>query len=90
MGQLKPGASYVYERQGGKVYAREHGTEDRILIGWDWEYDTNPARVRGTTRERVEENELWHDIRTEAQTNSALQKALDRVIIMYKLSKDKL
>lgn len=92
MGQLKPGARYVYERQNGTVYAREFGADPstRIEVGWDWEYDPNPARVKGATRESILENQLWHNIREHAKTNPALQKVLDRAILVYKLSKDKL
>jgi hypothetical protein len=91
MGQLKPGATYIYERQDGTVYAREFGADanTRVAIGWDWEPETNPSRVRGAFRETVLENQLWHEIREEAKTNPTLQTALDRVILLYKLSKDK-
>lgn len=89
MGSLKPGATYVYERQGGTVYAREMGApaEDRIVIGYDWELDNNPARVQGATLESIRENQLWHDIRQSAKTNPALQDALDRVKVIYELTK---
>lgn len=90
MGNLKPGATYIYERQGGTVYAREFGADPntRIEIGYDWEEENNPARVRGTTREQVLENQLWHEIRQAAKTNEALQKALEHVKIIYHLSKN--
>lgn len=89
MGNLKPGVTYIYERQGGTVYAREFGApaDERIVIGYDWELDDNPARVRGATLETVKENQLWHEIRVAALTNTALQDALDRVKIIYELSK---
>lgn len=92
MGQLKPGATYIYERQDGTVYAREQGApaNTRVAIGWDWEPEDNPARVKGSKREQILENQLWYDIRKEAQTNPTLQVALDRVILLYKLSKDKI
>jgi hypothetical protein len=35
------------------------------------------------------ENKLWGEIHREAKTNPALQKALDRAIMIYRLSKDK-
>lgn len=89
MGSLKPGATYIYERQGGTVYAREMGApaEDRFEIGYDWELDNNPSRVRGGTRETVLENQLWYNIREAAKTNPALQDALDRAKVIYELSK---
>ena len=89
MGNLKPGATYVYERQDGTVYAREMGApaEERIVVGYDWEPESNPARVRGTNRQLVLENQLWYDIRQAALSNPLLQEALDRVKIIYELSK---
>lgn len=89
MGSLKPGVQYIYERQGGTVYAREFGSpsSEREVIGYDWELDTNPARVKGATLETVKENQLWHEIRVAALTNSALQDALDRVKMLYYLGK---
>lgn len=89
MGQLKPGATYIYERQGGTVYAREMGApaEERFEIGYDWELDNNPARVRGATRQDILENQLWHNIRQAAKTNKVLLDVLDRAKIIYELSK---
>ena len=90
MGTLKPGATYIYERQGGTVYAREFGapSSERIVVGYDWELDDNPARVRGATIDTVRENQLWHEIRVAALTNPTLQEALDRVKVLYELTKD--
>ena len=89
MGTLKPGATYIYERQGGTVYAREMGApaKDRFEIGYDWELDNNPARVRGASLESVKENQYWHTILIEAKSNPLLQDAVDRVKIIYELSK---
>lgn len=91
MGNLKPGATYIYERQGGIIYAREQGApaSERFEIGYDWELDTNPARVKGASIDSIQENQLWYKIREEAMTNPALQDAIDRVKILYYLSKDK-
>ena len=74
MGNLKPGATYIYERANGITYAREFGADPgtRQAIGWDHDY---------------KENNLWQEILTAAKTNSALQEALDRVKVLYELSK---
>jgi hypothetical protein len=90
MGQLKPGVTLIYERQGEVVYAREFGADPstRVAIGWDWEPEDNPARVRSAMRSSVLENQLWYEIRTAAKTHPALQAELDRVITMYHLIKD--
>ena len=89
MGSLKPGATYIYERNGGTVYARESGADPstRKEIGWDYDPRTNDGRP---LFEHIQESKLWGEIHREAKTNVTLQKALDRVIMIYKLSKDKL
>jgi hypothetical protein len=81
MGQLKPGATYIYERADGVTYAREVGAHpgDRIAIGWDYDY-------RQKT-ERTERIKLWDDIHNAAKTNPALQDAIERVIMLYELQK---
>ena len=92
MGTLKPGATYIYERNGDEVYAREFGEKDRTLIGYKYEMEdkldprTNDGRP---LHEHLMESKMWGEIRRMAPTNPALQKALDRVIIIYRLSKDK-
>ena len=84
MGTLKPGATYIYERHDGVVYAREFGADpkDRFVVGYE-----SPSEF-DTVRDSIKENQLWHKIRQAAQTNPALQEALDRVKVIYELSKD--
>jgi hypothetical protein len=89
MGSLKPGATYIYECNGDEVYAREFGEKERKLIGY--KHDIPDARTHDgrPLYEHIMESKLWGDIRREAKTNITLQKALDRAIMIYKLSKDK-
>lgn len=86
MGRLKPGATYIYERDGSKVYARESGAHpgDRILIGYD--YDGSGQELENGLA-KFREDHLWADIRREAENNPALQDALERVKIVYELSR---
>jgi hypothetical protein len=77
MGSLKPDTTYIYERANGITYAREFGSTERRIIGYDADALINPA------------NDLLRDIVKESATNPALQKALERVIMIYRLSKDK-
>lgn len=90
MGRLKPGASYVYERQGGVVYAREQGApaHERFEVGRDWQPENNPARVRGASVGDIRENQLWYEIREASLTNPVLHEALERVKLLYYLGKD--
>jgi hypothetical protein len=82
MGKLKPGATYIYERADGVVYARESGSLHREAIGWD--ADVNPE---GEHQKMLKESHQWRDILIAARSNSVLQEAIDRVKILYELSK---
>ena len=79
MGSLKPGATYIYERADGVTYAREFGAVDRTAIGWDYN-----AKLK---MDALKEEKLWEEIRQSAKSNPALQIELDRVIMLYHLSK---
>jgi hypothetical protein len=78
MGNLKPNATYIYEKADGITYAREFGAphNDRFEIGRDYQ------------RLLKDEIRLWEDIVRAGRTNRALQESLDRVKIVYHLSKD--
>jgi len=76
MGNLKPGATLIYERANGVIYAREFGSTERSVVG----YDTSEPFARKYLSE-------WNDILAAAETNPALQEALDRVKIVYNLSR---
>ena len=93
MGSLTPGATYIYERNGEEIYAREFGETERKLIGYKYEMEDKPDPRTEDGRpliEHIRESKLWGDIHREAKTNPTLQKALDRAIMIYKLSKDKI
>ena len=75
MGQLKPGATYIYERDDQKIYAREFGSPHRILIG---------ETMNRVYQER-QDDYLWRQIRNEAEHNPALRDAMNRVLELYHL-----
>jgi hypothetical protein len=83
MGQLTPGATYIYERVGDTVYAREPGSLERKVVGHD--HRTTDGRP---LHEHLLDAKLWGEIRRAAPSNPALQDALDRVIMIYQLSKN--
>jgi len=100
MGQLKPGATYIYERAEGIIYARESGADPstRQVVGYESgvEYDPiNGHKINYDSRtadgrplhDHIQENKMWGEIRRAAPTNPTLQDAMDRVIMIYKLSK---
>ena len=78
MGSLTPGVKYIYEKADGITYAREFGAppNERFEIGRDYQ------------RFLKDELRLWEEIVRAGRTNQALQQALDRVKILYHLSKD--
>ena len=82
MGQLKPGATYIYERDGDTVFRRESGSTQREVMGYD--YRTSDGR---SLADHIQEEKLWGQIRQAARTNPTLQDALERAIMIYQLSK---
>ena len=87
MGRLKPNSTYVYEKSDGITYAREIGADPdtRFEIGRDYDPRTSDGRP---LYDHISESKLWGEIRREAKVNPTLQKALDRAIMIYRLSKD--
>jgi hypothetical protein len=89
MGTLTPGATYIYERNGEEIYAREAGKTERTMIGYQYENKIDPRTHDGRPLyEHIKEDRLWGEIRIEARTNKVLQAALDRAILVYHLSKN--
>lgn len=80
MGTLKPGATYVYERADDRIYSREVGSDERTLVGY---YMPN----RPIQHDLIE-TQLWQDIVYAGKSNPALQKVLDRAILIYNTIKD--
>ena len=88
MGQLKPGAKYIYERVDGVTYAREFGanSSERFEIGYDW---SGEDQQRGRSiLDSLMEDKLWGNIRQAAEDNPALKDALDKAIEIYHLTKE--
>ena len=77
MGSLTPGATYIYERVGSNVYAREFGSTERRLVGKD--YNSKDIHAQ------LQDGQLWYSIRKAAETNPSLQKALENAILIYKM-----
>jgi hypothetical protein len=83
MGSLTPGATYIYERDGATVYAREFGKTERKVVGYDMPKRRDPRQMD------IIETQLWQDIVEAGKTNPALQKTLDRAILIYQTIKEK-
>jgi hypothetical protein len=80
MGSLKPGTTYIYERNDGIIYAREMGADPstRQVVGYESGRDYDP----------VQRNKInWHNLLEASKDNKALADAVDRVVMLYELSK---
>lgn len=81
MGTLTPGVTLIYERADGIIYAREAGADPktRIVVGYESGQDYDTVR-----RDKIN----WHKLLEASKNNKALADALDRVIMIYELSKE--
>ncbi len=88
MGTLTPGATYIYERDGNTVYAREAGADpnSRKIIGYSLEKRSDDPFTNNLIDRYFLEVE-WAEILKAARHNSALHEAIERVKIIYQLSK---
>ena len=86
MGQLKPAATLIYERDGDTVYQREAGANPatRTEVGHDYDPRTQDGRP---LHEHIREDQLWGNIRRAARTNPALHDILDHAIMVYHLTR---
>jgi hypothetical protein len=90
MGSLTPGVTYIYERVDNTVYARESGSTERRIIGYDYQI----GKLMDTPKEDtflglpMSEVMLMAVIMQEAKTNEVLRQELERVKILYHLSKE--
>ena len=82
MGTLKPNTAIIYESPdgGGTVYGRYAGTNDRWIVGYSHEHENK--------LEQIKEDKLWGEIRRAAKNDPRLQTELDRVKLIYQLSKN--
>lgn len=81
MSRLKPGATYIYERADGRVYAREFGAapNTRMLIGYD-------SEVQEYKERRYYMNHI-NDVITMCETDLAMKDLLERLFVLYNLKK---
>ena len=71
----------IYESPDGgeTIYVRESGSTQRQL------HSQSPKAM--DLHAQLQEDQLWGQIRRAAKTNAALQDALERVKVIYQLSK---
>ena len=84
MGSLVPGVPLIYERVDSTVYSRRVGELERTVVGYNHDPRTSDGRP---LYDHIMEDKMWGEIRRTARTNPTLQDALERVIMIYQLSK---
>jgi hypothetical protein len=82
MGTLIQDTKYIYESPDGghTVYARLPGSTERNLIGI--------SLTKQKFLEDAKQKDIWIDILKESENNPALQKAIENVMLLYKISKN--
>ena len=76
MGQLKPGATYVYERHDNIVYAREFGADPntRQVHGWDYRPEDPTFDPRSSATADLADHNEWIKIRLAGKNNPAYKR----------------
>ncbi len=67
--------------KGETVYKREPGTSEPVLV--------SESEKKKSTYDQLVEDKMWGEIRRLAKTNPTLKDAVDRVIMIYQLVKDR-
>ena len=71
--------TWIYERVDGRVYAREFGTSNRRLIGYD-------NRQQEFAERRYYMNEI-NNILAMCESDPAMRELLDQLFVMYNLKR---
>ena len=80
MGSLKPGVTYIYERAGGIIYAREFGETKRRVVG----YESNDDTISASSKRLLSE---MNEVVKMCETDPAMQAMLEQLFVMYNLKK---
>ncbi len=79
MGSLKPGATYIYERDGNRIYAREFGSTQRQIVGYD-------SNVQETRERRYYMNHI-NEVLLMCESDLAMRELLEQLFVLYNLKK---
>jgi hypothetical protein len=81
MGSLTPGATLIYERADGIIYAREFGKTERKIVGYESgkDYDTHAENKRMLTE--------LNEVVKMCETDPAMRELLDQLFVLYNLKK---
>ena len=81
MGSLNPGATYIYERAGGIIYAREFGETKRRVVG----YESNDDTISASSKRLLSE---MNEVVKMCETDPAMKAMLEQLFVMYNLKKN--
>lgn len=79
MGSLKPGATYIYERANGRIYAREFGKTDRMIVGYE-------NKQQETAEMRYYMTEM-NNVLLMCESDPAMKELLEQLFVLYNLKK---
>ena len=82
MGTLTPGATYIYERSDGIIYAREFGKTERHVVGY--ESGSDHDLYKSNSRVMTKLNEVVQM----CESDPAMRELLDQLFVLYNLKKN--
>ena len=78
MGKLTPGATLIYERVAGTIFAREFGNTERKVVGYIT--DSNPELMAYKSQ--------INDVLIACERDPAMRDLLDQLFVLYNLKKN--
>ena len=78
MGTLKPGATYIYERVAGTIFAREFGKTERKVVGYTTDFNAEFAMYKSEINR----------VLTMCEKDPAMKELLDQLFVLYNLKKN--
>ena len=77
MGSLTPGATYIYERVAGTIFAREFGSTERKVVGYATDLSHDFAMYKSQINQ----------VLTMCEQDPAMKELLDQLFVLYNLKK---
>ncbi len=77
MGSLTPGATYIYERVAGTIFAREFGKTERKVVGYATEISPDIEMYRSEINQ----------VLLMCEQDPAMKDLLEQLFVMYNLKK---
>ena len=78
MGTLKPGATYIYERVAGSIFAREFGKSERKLVGYATDVSPDMQMLRSEINQ----------VLIMCESDPVMRELLDQLFVLYNLKKN--